>query len=213
MELTRGLGTGGDPALGEQAVRESEEQVRRALRGSDLVFIAAGKGGGTGTGGAPLVAKIAREMGALTVAVVTRPFGFEGSRRTQAAEVGLERAPGSRRHGDHHPQRPPDGRARARHQHGRRLQGLRRPAAPGRAGHLRPHHPPRAHQPGLRGRPHDHPRRGHGAAGDRLRGRRQPRHRGGRRRPSRRRCWRRRSTAPRASSWASPAARTSRWWR
>jgi cell division protein FtsZ len=91
MELTRGLGTGGDPALGEQAVRESEEQVRRALRGSDLVFIAAGQGGGTGTGGAPLVAKIAREMGALTVAVVTRPFGFEGSRRTQAAEVGLER--------------------------------------------------------------------------------------------------------------------------
>jgi cell division protein FtsZ len=91
MELTRGLGTGGDPQLGEQAVRESEEQVRRALRGSDLVFIAAGQGGGTGTGGAPLVAKIAREMGALTVAVVTRPFGFEGSRRTQAAEVGLER--------------------------------------------------------------------------------------------------------------------------
>ena len=91
MELTRGLGTGGDPALGEQAVRESEEQVRRALRGSDLVFIAAGQGGGTGTGGAPLVAKIAREMGALTVAVVTRPFGFEGSRRTQVAEVGLER--------------------------------------------------------------------------------------------------------------------------
>jgi cell division protein FtsZ len=95
MELTRGLGTGGDPALGEQAVRESEEQVRRALRGSDLVFIAAGQGGGTGSGGAPLVAKIAREMGALTVAVVTRPFGFEGSRRTQVAEVGLERLQGA----------------------------------------------------------------------------------------------------------------------
>jgi cell division protein FtsZ len=91
MELTRGLGTGGDPELGEQAVRESEEQVRRALRGSDLVFIAAGEGGGTGTGGAPLVAKIAREMGALTVAVVTRPFSFEGGRRTEAAEVGLVR--------------------------------------------------------------------------------------------------------------------------
>ncbi|HSJ73518.1 MAG TPA: cell division protein FtsZ [Miltoncostaeaceae bacterium] len=90
MEITRGLGTGGDPHLGEQAVRESEEQVRRALRGSDLVFIAAGEGGGTGTGGAPLVAKIAGEMGALTVAVVTRPFGFEGSRRTEAAAAGLE---------------------------------------------------------------------------------------------------------------------------
>ena len=90
METTRGLGTGGDPKLGEQAVRDSEEQIRRALRGSDLVFIAAGEGGGTGTGGAPLVAKIAREMGALTVAVVTRPFGFEGNRRTKTAEIGLE---------------------------------------------------------------------------------------------------------------------------
>jgi cell division protein FtsZ len=95
MEITRGLGTGGDPHLGEQALRESEEQVRRALRGSDLVFIAAGEGGGTGTGGAPLVAKIAREMGALTVAVVTRPFGFEGSRRTEAAARGLEALQGS----------------------------------------------------------------------------------------------------------------------
>jgi cell division protein FtsZ len=90
MEVTRGLGTGGDAHLGEQAVRESEEQVRRALRGSDLVFIAAGEGGGTGTGGAPLVARIAGELGALTLAVVTRPFGFEGSRRTEVAAKGLE---------------------------------------------------------------------------------------------------------------------------
>jgi cell division protein FtsZ len=90
-DVTRGLGTGGDPNLGEQAMRESEEQVRRALRGSDLVFIAAGEGGGTGSGGAPLVAKIARELGALTVAVVTRPFAFEGGRRTRAADDGLER--------------------------------------------------------------------------------------------------------------------------
>ncbi|MDX6554331.1 MAG: cell division protein FtsZ [Miltoncostaeaceae bacterium] len=90
MELTRGLGTGGDLERGEQAVRESEEHVRRALRGSDLVFIAAGEGGGTGTGGAPVVAKIAREMGALCVAVVTRPFAFEGRRRMEAAERGLE---------------------------------------------------------------------------------------------------------------------------
>jgi cell division protein FtsZ len=91
MELTRGLGTGGDLALGEQALRESEEQVRRALRGSDLVFIAAGEGGGTGSGAAPAVAKIARELGALTVAVVTRPFGFEGNRRTKIADEGLSR--------------------------------------------------------------------------------------------------------------------------
>ncbi len=90
-EITRGLGTGGDVSLGEQALRESEDQVRRALRGSDLVFIAAGEGGGTGSGGAPLVAKIARELGALTVAVVTRPFAFEGGRRTRAADDGLDR--------------------------------------------------------------------------------------------------------------------------
>ncbi|MGD9694108.1 MAG: cell division protein FtsZ [Thermoleophilia bacterium] len=95
MEITRGLGTGGDASLGEQAVRESEEQIRRALRGSDLVFIAAGEGGGTGTGGAPLIAKIAREMGALTIAVVTRPFGFEGNRRIRTAEDGLSRLQGT----------------------------------------------------------------------------------------------------------------------
>ena len=89
IDLTRGRGTGGDPALGEQALRESEEQLRRALRGADLVFIATGEGGGTGTGGAPIVAKLAREMGALTVAVVTRPFGFEGSRRGSMADQGV----------------------------------------------------------------------------------------------------------------------------
>ncbi|HMM48734.1 MAG TPA: cell division protein FtsZ [Miltoncostaeaceae bacterium] len=91
VEVTRGLGTGGDLGRGEQAVRESEERIRQALRGSDLVFIAAGEGGGTGTGGAPLVAKIARELGALTVAVVTRPFAFEGKRRLSTSEEGLER--------------------------------------------------------------------------------------------------------------------------
>ncbi len=89
MDLTRGRGTGGDPALGEQAMRESEDQLRRALRGADLVFIATGEGGGTGTGGAPVVAKLAREMGALTIAVVTRPFGFEGSRRGGMADQGV----------------------------------------------------------------------------------------------------------------------------
>jgi cell division protein FtsZ len=91
LELTGGLGTGGDFERGEQAMKESEELVRRALRGSDLVFIAAGEGGGTGSGGAPVVARIARELGALTVAVVTRPFGFEGKRRTITADEGLAR--------------------------------------------------------------------------------------------------------------------------
>ncbi|MGB1627114.1 MAG: cell division protein FtsZ, partial [Miltoncostaeaceae bacterium] len=90
VEVTRGLGTGGDPALGEMAFRESEEHLRRVLRGSDLVFIAAGEGGGTGTGGAPIVAKVARELGALAVAVVTRPFGFEGNKRSGTADQGIQ---------------------------------------------------------------------------------------------------------------------------
>ena len=90
IDLTAGRGTGGDPAKGELAMRAAEEPLRRALRGSDLVFITAGVGGGTGSGGAPVVAKVAREMGALVVAVVTRPFAFEGARRGQIAEQGIE---------------------------------------------------------------------------------------------------------------------------
>ena len=88
-EVTRGLGTGGDPSTGEMAFRESEDHLRRVLRGSDLVSIAAGEGGGTGTGGSPIVAKVAREMGALAVAVVTRPFGFEGTKRATTADLGI----------------------------------------------------------------------------------------------------------------------------
>jgi len=91
LELTHGRGTGGDPEKGEQAIRDSEEAIRRALRGSDLVFIAAGEGGGMGSGGAPMIARIARELGALTVAVVTRPFQFEGKRRTFVADEGIAR--------------------------------------------------------------------------------------------------------------------------
>jgi cell division protein FtsZ len=89
LELTHGRGTGGNPEIGEQAVRESEEALRRALRGSDLVFIAAGEGGGMGSGGAPMIARIARELGALTVAVVTKPFAFEGKRRSEVAAEGI----------------------------------------------------------------------------------------------------------------------------
>jgi cell division protein FtsZ len=89
LELTNGRGTGGDAEKGEQAIRDSEETIRRALKGSDLVFIAAGEGGGMGTGGAPMIARIARELGALTVAVVTKPFAFEGKRRTEVAAEGI----------------------------------------------------------------------------------------------------------------------------
>jgi cell division protein FtsZ len=87
--LTRGLGTGMNPELGKQAADETREDIQDAVKGSDMVFITCGMGGGTGTGAAPIVAKIAREMGALTVGVVTRPFGFEGAQRLRLAEQGL----------------------------------------------------------------------------------------------------------------------------
>ena len=88
-KLTRGLGSGGDPEVGQKAGEESAEEMYDVLRGSDMVFITGGMGGGTGTGSCPLVAQIAREVGALTIGVVTRPFTFEGSRRIQAAEGGI----------------------------------------------------------------------------------------------------------------------------
>lgn len=88
-KLTRGLGAGARPEVGRQALAESEEEVRRVLEGADLVFVAAGMGGGTGTGAAPLVAEIARDMGALTIGVVTRPFSFEGKKRERQAQQGL----------------------------------------------------------------------------------------------------------------------------
>ncbi len=87
---TRGLGAGSNPDVGRQAAEENAEEIRQALEGADMVFITCGMGGGTGTGGAPVIAEIAKEMGILTVAVVTRPFSFEGHRRRQQADDGLE---------------------------------------------------------------------------------------------------------------------------
>ena len=78
-ELTEGLGSGADPDVGRQAAEEAYDQIKRALRGSDMVFVTAGEGGGTGSGAAPVVARIARELGALTVGIVTMPFRFEGT--------------------------------------------------------------------------------------------------------------------------------------
>ena len=89
-DATRGLGSGSDPDLGRTAAMEDYDRTKALLKGSDMVFITAGEGGGTGTGAAPVVARIARELGALTVGIVTKPFGFEGSRRLQAAEKGIE---------------------------------------------------------------------------------------------------------------------------
>ncbi len=90
-KLTRGLGAGGDPEVGRKAAEESADELYNVLKGADMVFVTAGMGGGTGTGAAPIVAQIAKECGALTIGVVTRPFSFEGSRRMQAAEAGINR--------------------------------------------------------------------------------------------------------------------------
>ena len=89
-ELTEGLGSGADPDLGRRAAEEAYDQIKRALRGSDMVFVTAGEGGGTGSGAAPVVARIARELGALTVGIVTTPFSFEGTRRHKQATDGVD---------------------------------------------------------------------------------------------------------------------------
>jgi cell division protein FtsZ len=89
-ELTQGLGSGADPDVGRRAALENQDQIKQALRGSDMVFVTAGEGGGTGSGAAPVVASVARELGALTVGIVTMPFRFEGTRRRSQADTGLE---------------------------------------------------------------------------------------------------------------------------
>src|SRR6059036_356982 len=88
-ELTRGLGAGADPEVGRLAAEAHRDEIEEVLKGADMVFITAGKGGGTGTGGAPIVAEIAKNLGALTIGIVTRPFSFEGRRRSVQAEQGI----------------------------------------------------------------------------------------------------------------------------
>ena len=91
QDVTRGLGAGSDPEVGRKAAEDHRDEIEAALQGADMVFITAGKGGGTGTGGAPVVAEIAKGLGALTIGVVTRPFGFEGRRRAVQAEQGIQK--------------------------------------------------------------------------------------------------------------------------
>ena len=91
QNLTRGLGAGGNPSIGQKAAEESRDELQQSLEGSDLVFIAAGMGGGTGTGAAPVVAEVAKQSGALTIGIVTKPFSFEGKRRMRQAEEGIAR--------------------------------------------------------------------------------------------------------------------------
>ena len=135
-KLTKGLGAGANPEVGRKAALEDTEKIIEALEGSDMIFITSGLGGGTGSGAAPVVASLASELGALSVAVVTKPFAFEGKRRMLQAEQALQELvgcvdtviviPNERLHGNR----------RARHQLLRRLPHRRRHPAPGRPGHL-----------------------------------------------------------------------------
>ena len=106
-DLTRGLGAGSDPEVGRAAAEAHHEEIEEMIKGADMVFITAGEGGGTGTGGAPVIAEIARSLGALTIGVVTRPFTFEGRRRAVQADTRRAAAEGEGRHADRHPERPP----------------------------------------------------------------------------------------------------------
>src|SRR6266516_2812580 len=135
--VSRGLGTGSNPELGYKAAFEEQDKIKRLLKGSDMVFVTAGVGGGTGTGAAPVVARLARDVGALTVGIVTKPFRFEGTRRAKQDD---------------------DDRG---------LPGGRRRPSPGRSGDLRVDHPARPDQPRLCRRADDYARRRPGPAGDR----------------------------------------------
>ena len=143
-ELTRGLGAGANPDVGRKAAEDHREEIEEVLKGADMVFVTAGEGGGTGTGGAPVVANIARSLGALTIGVVTRPFGFEGKRRAGQAEVGIEALRERGRHPHRHPERPAAVDLRPARQRPGRVQGGRPGAALRRPGHHRPDHHARA---------------------------------------------------------------------
>ena len=105
-ELTRGLGAGANPEVGAQAAEDHADEIEEVIKGADMVFVTAGEGGGTGTGGAPVVARIARSLGALTIGVVTRPFAFEGRRRANSGRGGHRQPPRGGRHPHRDPQRP-----------------------------------------------------------------------------------------------------------
>ena len=105
--LTEGLGAGARPEVGEAAAREAEEDIRAQIAGSHMVFIAAGMGGGTGTGAASVMAEIARDLGILTVGIVTKPFQFEGARRMRTADAGIDALEARRRHPDRDPESEP----------------------------------------------------------------------------------------------------------
>ena len=178
-DRTHGLGAGADPTVGRDAAEESRDEIKEALKGADMVFVTAGEGGGTGTGAAPIVAEIARSLGALTVGVVTRPFSFEGRRRAEQAEVGIREL-----------QDRVDTLIVI--ENDRLLQVVERTTPlldafrvadevlrPGRPGNHRPDHRSRPGQPRLRRRADDHERGRLGSDGNRTCIGRQPGRRGG----------------------------------
>ena len=161
-ELTEGLGSGADPEIGRRSAEDGYDAIKRALRGSDMVFVTAGEGGGTGSGAAPVVARIARELGALTVGIVTTAVQVRGLPPRQAGGGRRRRDARGVRHADRDPERPPARGARQVDLDARRVPDRRRRASARCPGHLRPDHEPGPDQPRLR-------RRAHGDEGLRLR--------------------------------------------
>ena len=211
VKLTNGLGAGANPEVGRKAALEDSDKIIEALEGADMVFVTTGLGGGTGTGAAPIIASLASEMGALTVAVVTKPFSLRRQTPHAAGRARHLRTDGVGRHHHRHPQRKAAG-GRPRCRLLRILPRRRRHSAPGRAGHLRHHHHSRDHQSRLRRREGDHGghglrRHGHGHRQRRASAPSKPRKR---RLP--RRCSKpERSTALAASSSTSPDRLRSSW--
>ena len=177
-KVTHGLGAGSDPSIGRQAALEDTEKIIEILEGADMVFITAGLGGGTGTGAAPVIASLSKELNALTVAVVTKPFGFEGPRRMKQAERGLAEIGATvdtviSVGNDRLLELAPKGTSFFE-----AFQNGGRYSAPGGAGDLRHHHDARFDQPRFRGHPHHHERHGLRHDGHGFRQRRECRYRG-----------------------------------
>jgi cell division protein FtsZ len=164
QQITRGRGTGGNPEIGRKAALEDEERLREVLADAEMVFVTAGMGGGTGTGSAPVIARLARESGALTVGVVTKPFQFEGRKRMTQAEDGMRELKAAV---DTliHPQSAPALGGQPQHPPARGLSARRRGAAAGGARDLGAGYRPWPDQSGLRRRALDHGRDGTGDDG------------------------------------------------
>ena len=165
LQVTEGLGAGSQPEVGRAAAEEVIDEIRDQLAGSHMVFITAGMGGGTGTGAAPVIARAARELGILTVGVVTKPFQFEGVRRMRIAEAGIDELQQVRRHADRHPEPEPVPRRQREDDLRRRLRDGRPGALFGRRLHHRPDGQGRPDQPRLRRRARRHARHGQGDDG------------------------------------------------